>query len=149
MVSRDTTLNVYTHSSAVSDGHPFRWTGDHLAQAVTVTNEFSRPWGPSGETPAERWRSAPGEIEGPIAEFSRGSSTILGPDPLFGFLARLANSSNGDILLFSRVGWVSTQALLTHPLRALVSGHDPDSSAPFSTPALVPGRDPAYIDCAV
>jgi transposase InsO family protein len=53
----NTTLKVYTHTSAVSDGHPFRWTSDDLAKAVTVANEFSRPWGARGETPAERWRS--------------------------------------------------------------------------------------------
>ena len=53
----NTTLKVYTHTSAVSDGHPFRWTSDNLAQAVIVANEFTRPWGAKGETPAERWRS--------------------------------------------------------------------------------------------
>jgi len=53
----NTTLKVYTHTSAVSDGHPFRWTSVDLAQAVTVANGFSRPWGVSGETPAERWQS--------------------------------------------------------------------------------------------
>ena len=53
----NTTLKVYTHTSAVSDGHPFRWTSDDLAQAVIVANEFTRPWGAKGETPAERWRS--------------------------------------------------------------------------------------------
>ncbi|HUG66925.1 MAG TPA: DDE-type integrase/transposase/recombinase [Pirellulaceae bacterium] len=53
----NTTLKVYTHTSAVSDGHPFRWTSDNLAKAVTVANEFSRPWGASGQTPAVRWRS--------------------------------------------------------------------------------------------
>jgi transposase InsO family protein len=53
----NTTLKVYTHTSAVSDGHPFRWTSDDLARAVTVANEFSRPWGASGPTPAERWQS--------------------------------------------------------------------------------------------
>lgn len=53
----NTTLKVYTHTSAVSDGHPFRWTSDNLAKAVKVANEFSRPCGASGETPAERWQS--------------------------------------------------------------------------------------------
>ena len=53
----NTTLKVYTHTSAVNDGHPFRWSSDDLAQAVTVANEFTRPWGSSGQTPAERWRS--------------------------------------------------------------------------------------------
>ena len=53
----NTTLKVYTHTSAVSDGHPFRWTSDDLAQALTVANELTRPWGANGETPAERWRS--------------------------------------------------------------------------------------------
>jgi len=53
----NTTLKVYTHASAVSDGHPFRWTSDDLAQALTVANEFTRPWGTNGETPAERWHA--------------------------------------------------------------------------------------------
>jgi len=53
----NTTLKVYTHTSAVNDGHPFRWTSDDLAQAVFVANEFSRPWGAKGETPTERWHA--------------------------------------------------------------------------------------------
>ncbi len=53
----NTTLKVYTHTSAVSDGHPFRWSSDDLAKAVSVANQFTRPWGASGQTPAERWQS--------------------------------------------------------------------------------------------
>ena len=55
----NTTLKVYTHTSAVSDRHPFRWSSADLARAVTVANQFTRPWGASGETPAERWQSRP------------------------------------------------------------------------------------------
>jgi transposase InsO family protein len=49
------TLKTYTDQDAHQQGHPLRWTGDNLAQARTLANTLTRPWGRRGASPREAW----------------------------------------------------------------------------------------------
>ena len=57
-LERSNAINkTYTYQHAVAEGHPQQWTRRDLAAARQLTNTISRPWGPHGPTPEERWQA--------------------------------------------------------------------------------------------